>query len=221
MLSQVGVVCHQEWPSCRETASSTNGVSSGRPIWLNDPDLSSLTRAFTAADHLVQSKHGKHETGRAAHCFCSNISAQLVENKVMLIDFLPILHRGPMFLLSVWMTLQRSRVCFSPWNLFLHCCFAMSRVKMRDSCHGISSADLPLMDSEMMRPAVLPPVPSAESSVAPRRATARLPARSASKTSTSPLTSQRLTGPAPVGTTACLHGTSCSPFVTISRNKSR
>lgn len=41
-------------------------------------------------------KTGKHETGSATHCFCSDISAQLVENKVMLIDFLPILYRGPL-----------------------------------------------------------------------------------------------------------------------------
>lgn len=46
-----------------------------------------------------------------------------------------------------------------------------------------------------MPPAVLPPVPSAESRVTPRRSTARLPAHGASKTSTPLLTSRGLTEP--------------------------
>lgn len=49
-----------------------------------------------------------------------------------------------------------------------------------------------IIDSAMIPPAVLPPVLSAESRVAVHRSTARFPARSSSKTSTSLLTSQAL-----------------------------
>ncbi len=66
-----------------------------------------------------------------------------------------------------------------------------------------------IIDSVMMPPAVLPPVLSAESRVATHKPMARLPARSTSKSSTSPLTSQRDPKPAPLERTTCLYGKSC------------
>lgn len=174
--------------------SSTNGFSNVPPFRLKGPI-----------------KTGKQEIGRATHCVCSDISAQLAENKVIIVAFLHGSYRLRHFvlLLSVWVLFSRSMVYSPSYSLLQTGGFVKSVWRWEIYLMEYQVLIYCIMDTAMVPPAVLPPVPSAERHVAMHRSMARLPAPSTSKTSTLPLTSQRVTERAPGETTACLHGTSC------------
>ena len=99
-----------------------------------------------------------------------------------------------MFLVSTWK------------SLLIDKCFSLQNPLQTGVCRwGIAVMEYQVLifciiDSVIIPPAVLPPVLSAESRVAAHTSTARLPARSTSKTSTALVTSHRESEPAQIET---------------------